>query len=209
MSFDFANSTVADYLKQLASAAPAPGGGAAAALSGAQGAALVTMVANLTIGNEKYKDYDLSCRTASAQTTALLQWFLTLMERDADAFSGYSTASRLPRGTDEQKAARTEAMQTALQACAEAPLETLRAASKGVALCKTLVGRSNPTVASDLFVAASLFRSCAESAAENVAVNLAYLKDQKLSDKLRDEAGKLLASVRKGVVEIGEKTKTR
>lgn len=179
--FDFAAETVGGFVDALASDAPAPGGGAAAALCGAQGAALVSMVCELTLGNGRYAEFFDICREAGRRARALSERFLELARLDAEVFYGYSLAAKLPRETEAQRSYRDRERANALRMCAEAPLMTLGAALDGLLLCEGLVGKSNRGLASDLFSAACCLAACGETAAENVRVNLRYIKDEEFA----------------------------
>src|SRR4051794_9856273 len=115
---------VGELLDRLGSSDPTPGGGAAAALAGAIGAALVQMTANLTIGRPRLIDVEPQARSIEARAADLKQRLSMLGDADAEVFAHVGAAYKLPRGTDEDKAARARAIQTALQAAAGVPLET-------------------------------------------------------------------------------------
>ena len=109
------NSSISDYILALASSAPAPGGGSSAALSGAMAAALVSMVANLTIGREKYAAFEILARDSQARAEILSRELCDCIQKDMDAYSGVVTALRLPKSTDEEKAKRLEELQAERQ----------------------------------------------------------------------------------------------
>ena len=169
--------TIEEWLADLASAKPAPGGGAAAGLNAATGAALVSMVCNLTIGKPKFAEHEELMREALAEAERLRGEALGLAEDDAEAFSGVMAAYKLPKGTDEEKAARTEAIQRGLVEAAEVPLAIAANAAAVIKVAGRVLDGSNPNVLSDVAVAASSARSALESAALNVDINLASIKD--------------------------------
>jgi formiminotetrahydrofolate cyclodeaminase len=171
----------------LGSAAPTPGGGAAAALAAATGAALVEMVVNLTVGKSAYAEHEPHVQPIGEQARALRQRALALIDADAAAFDQVMAAYGLARETDEEKAARTAAIQAATAEAARPPLEIAEVAARIIELAAALPGRSNRNVLSDVGVAASLAGSALESAAINVEVNLATLKDPGVRGKLRNE----------------------
>ncbi|HKO24421.1 MAG TPA: cyclodeaminase/cyclohydrolase family protein [Chloroflexota bacterium] len=109
-----AEETIAHFLDELASGAPTPGGGAAAALEAALGAALVSMVCNLTIGREKYRAYEQTMMEARARAEELRTHALDLVAEDSASYSAVGAAYALPRGSDEEKAARQARIQEAL-----------------------------------------------------------------------------------------------
>lgn len=187
--------TVGDWLEKLASKAPAPGGGAAAALNAATGAALVSMVCNLTIGKPKYVEHELTMRDVLSKANELRLEAMGLAEDDAEAFSAVMAAYGLPKETDEDKAARTEAVQTALVAAAKVPLRIAGAAAEIIALSGRILDGANVNVLSDVAVAADSARSALRSAAINVEINLYSMKDEELREELAGELADLLSSL--------------
>ncbi len=176
-----------DWLEQLGSSAPTPGGGAAAALAAATGAALIEMVVNLTVGKRAYAEHEPHVQPIGEQARALRQRALELIDADATAFDRVMAAYGLPRQSDEEKAGRTAAIQAATADAARPPLEIAEVAARIIELAAALPGRSNRNVLSDVGVAASLAGSALESAAINVEVNLGALHDAGVRDGLRKE----------------------
>ena len=188
--------SVQEFGALLGSEAPAPGGGAAAALSGALGAALTSMVAALTVGKDGCGGAWELAAAARGDAEALRERFVSLMQRDADAFDDFMRALSLPREDAAQKAARTEAMQAALAVCTRSPLDTMALALEGLRLLSPLIGASNRNVVSDLGVAAVQLRAAAEGAWFNVLVNTKSLKDRALAEGFQQRARELLREVR-------------
>src|SRR3989344_5598816 len=118
-----ASKKVNDFLAELSSDSPAPGGGSAAALSGALAASLVSMVCQLTLGREKFAAAEGKVRPAAAEAVRIRDRLAALMDEDARAFTAVLAAYRLPKGTEEEKAARTAAIQSALHLASSVPLE--------------------------------------------------------------------------------------
>ncbi len=176
--------TVRELLDLLASDAPAPGGGAAAALVGALGAALVEMTANLTVGRPKLADVEAQARETIASAGALRRFFEKAVDEDATAFAGVSAAYRLPKDSDADRATRSAAIQAALASAADAPLEVARRSAELLRLAEQTVGVLNPAVVSDVVVGAILGHAALRGAAENVEVNLGMLKDASIRDPL-------------------------
>lgn len=196
--------TVKDYLDVLKSDAPAPGGGSVSALSAAQGVALVAMVADLTIGREKYAEYDEACRKAKDGATELYAQLVEGIDKDTEAFNKVSAAYKLPKDNDEQKAARSAAIRAANVGATEVPFETVRLCLEGLKITATIVGKSNPNAASDLGVAALNLLAGIKGAWLNVKINLPGIKDEEL--KARFEGGaELVAEAEKLAKEIYEK----
>lgn len=169
------NQTVEEWLDALASDAPAPGGGAAAAMNAAVGAALVSMVCNLTIGKRRYADHEQTMTAALERATTLRADALRLASEDAEAFEAVTAAYKLPKATDSEKDARTAAIQSALLGAADVPLRTAELAAEVVELAGRILDGANVNVLSDVAVAASSARAALEAATINVEINLAAM----------------------------------
>lgn len=190
---ELAKMTIEEYIQQLGSSAPAPGGGSASALCGAQGAALVTMVAYLTVGKAKYADYQEVCQQAIEKGEALRQALVAAIDKDTQAFNLVSAAFKLPKETDEEKAARKQAIADATLTATQVPFETLSLAREALDVCATLVGKSNPNAASDLGVSALNLLSCAKGAWLNILINLGGVKDEEKAAFFRAKGEQLVA----------------
>ena len=194
---------VTAYLDALASAAPTPGGGSAAALAGALGAALGEMVANLTVGRDKFAAVEERMQALLTDLTHLRRRLTAAMQEDADAFAGYMAARRLPRGTMEERQARTAALQAATLAAAEAPLTVARLCGRELLpLCREAATYGNPAVASDAGVAAILADAAVRSAGLNVRVNLPHIADAARRQALAEEVTALEAAAAPLAAEI-------
>ncbi|MGW5364930.1 cyclodeaminase/cyclohydrolase family protein [Actinopolymorpha pittospori] len=201
--------TIGSWLDQLASSAPAPGGGAAAAMHAAIGAALVSMVANLTIGKSAYAVHEEHAVSVRDRAEALRHKAIRLAADDAAAFTALMATYRLPKETAEQKAERGAAIRSATEAAAGVPLEIAATAAEVIELAESLPGRSNPNVLSDVAVAASSAVAAVESAAVNVEINLGSLRDAAVKERLTtalaehlrvaDRARTLVADVRREI----------
>ncbi len=183
---------VTNFLDELASNAPAPGGGSVASLSGALGAALVSMVCNLTLGKKGYEDVQDDIQELLAQSEALRKELTDLLEADVAAYTGYSIAAKMPRESDEQKAERVEAMQAALQVATDVPLRIAEAAVKVMDLCMPAAEKGNKWAVSDAGVAVLMAEAALRSAALNVLINLGNLKDQEFVAEKRARLNSLL-----------------
>ena len=175
--------TVKDYLDLLKSDAPAPGGGSVSALSAAQGVGLVAMVADLTIGREKYAEYEEICKAAKEEALKLYAELVAGIDKDTEAFNKVSAAYKLPKNTDEEKAARSAAIREANVGATEVPFETVKLCLEGLKITETMVGKSNPNAASDLGVAALNLLAGIRGAWLNVKINLPGIKDEALKAK--------------------------
>lgn len=187
-----------EWLERLSSADPTPGGGGAAALSASMGAALVEMVVNLTVGKAAYAEHEEHVRPIGERARELRARGLALVATDEEAFDAVMAAYRLPKGTDEERAARTARIEAATAAAAQPPLRVAEIAAEVIALAAALPGRSNRNVLSDVGVAASLAVSALESAAINVSVNLGGLREAATRDQLRKELEGHLAALPTG-----------
>ena len=182
-----------DYIDLLASDAPAPGGGSAAALAGTLGAALTAMVGSLTVGRKKYAEFDGLARETLEKARDLEHRFLDVMERDTEAFNAVSAVFAMPKGTDQEKEARAVAMQEALQGCTKTPFEMMELSLEALRLTDGLVDRSNASAASDLGCAALSLKAAIQGAWLNVLINVGSLKDQEFAAEYRAKGEKLLA----------------
>jgi formiminotetrahydrofolate cyclodeaminase len=177
--------TVASWLDDLASDAPAPGGGAAAAMNAAIGAALVAMVCNLTIGKPRYAEHEPLMLDALASATTLRTQAVQLAGEDAVAFTAVTEAYRLPKDSDEDKTARTAAIQAALIDAADVPLRTAAVAAAIIDLAGQISPGANVNVLSDVAVAAASARAALTAATINVEINIGAIKDTARGDALR------------------------
>lgn len=174
----FADQSISAFVDALASAEPTPGGGTAAAVAGAIGTALLMMVGGLprTRGNSDTERVQLS--EARAALTAIRHRMLALADEDTDAYNRVMAAYKLLKATDEQKAARKEAIRVAMRAATEAPLETLRATAEAVKISRVVAQFGNPSAASDVRVALELLEAAAAGASANVEINLTSMDDE-------------------------------
>jgi formiminotetrahydrofolate cyclodeaminase len=184
-----------NYLDELASANATPGGGSTAALSGAMGAALACMVSRLTLGKAKYADVQSEIETLLQQAEQLRTRFQQLMQADIEAYGHLSACFKMPRTTDEEKAARTHAIQEQLREAALVPLEMAERAVALALCCKRIAEIGNVGVLSDIAAGAVLASSAAHGAAWMVRINLKTLKDQVLVETLEQRLTKALSAV--------------
>lgn len=187
--------TIEDFISELASSSPAPGGGSVAALCGALGAALASMVANLTVGREKFKEAEPAMKSILERSAALRQEFLSLIDEDSASFDAYMTARRMPKETEAEKAERAEAMATAAARATLAPLRTLELCVELALLSLQAERDGNPNLRSDAGVAAALARAVAISALYNVRVNLPAITDPDFAEHCRARAESALAEI--------------
>jgi formiminotetrahydrofolate cyclodeaminase len=189
----FAQHTIADFLAALAAPIPAPGGGAAAAVSGATAAALVEMVAGLSLKKSPDgTDAALQQRTV-AQMATIRGELLTLADDDAAAYDAFIQAMRLPKSEEHEREERARAMSVAAERAAEVPLHTLRAITSVAEAARLLTGRSLASAASDLDVALRFARAAGLSAAENIEVNLPFIDNSETRATLANQTAASVA----------------
>jgi methenyltetrahydrofolate cyclohydrolase len=169
--------TVAEFTEALASGAPTPGGGSASALSGALAAGLVAMVARNTASNPSFAERAGALRELEAEAETHRGRLVGLVDEDAAAFDRVMAAFRLPKDTDELKAARSREIQAGYRGAVEPPLEVCRHALGVLELAARVAELGNPNAVSDAGVAALLAASALEGAALNVEINLGSIKD--------------------------------
>jgi formiminotetrahydrofolate cyclodeaminase len=166
MSFE--NDSIEGFCASLASAAPTPGGGTASAAAGALGAALVSMVCELTLSKEKYRDAHEALAPIAAEAKEAGEELRRLMTEDAEAFEGIARARKMPKVTEAEQAARL---------AADVPMRTARAATDLLDRVPLLAEKGNPNAISDAGVAALLLSAAAEGALLNVSINLPGIED--------------------------------
>jgi glutamate formiminotransferase/formiminotetrahydrofolate cyclodeaminase len=191
----FETETLQNFLDVLASDAPAPGGGSVAAVCGALGAALVSMVSNLTVGKEKYRDNWTRLEDVRSRSEAMRAEFVKLMNDDTESFNDFMAAMKMPKDTDAQKESRWLAMESASKGATEVPLATLELCAEmaGIALLAAQLGNRN--AASDAGSAALLAEAAGKAAAYNVRINLPGIKDGAFVEAVRGRMNAALASL--------------
>jgi methenyltetrahydrofolate cyclohydrolase len=198
----YIDETLQHYLDDLASALPAPGGGSTAALSGAMGAALASMVCRLTIGKAAYAGVQQEIEELLKRTEHLRLRFQQLIQEDIDAYGRLSACYKLPRETNEERATRTEAIQKQLVEAALVPLEVAERAAELVQCCERIIEIGNATVLSDVATGAILASSAGESAALMVRINVQALKNEELAVELRERLNGALTVIANGVQRV-------
>ena len=188
---NFAKLTLEDFLAALGADTPTPGGGTAAATAGAMGASLAEMVARLTLSKEKYAASHDAVRPILEAGQLAREEFVTLAREDSEAYDAVVAARRLPKDTDEQKAARENAIAVANRRATEVPMRTARAAARLLAALPELAEKGNPNAASDVGAAALLLDACAEGALLNVGINLSGIGDAALVAEMQRETAVL------------------
>lgn len=191
----FRDRTVGQFVDDLASDKPVPGGGSASAVAAALGAGLVAMVAGLSAGRPRYAEHSATHESAGVRGRELAARFLALADRDSDAYAAFAAALKLPRETETEKVARTRELHAAARVAAEVPLACVEGCRELVIVAEMLAGRSNANAASDLTVASRLAEAAAEGAAANVLINLPSVDDDVFASEMTTRVENLLAEV--------------
>lgn len=198
------DTTVAMFLESLGSSAPAPGGGAASALTGALAAALAEMVAQLTAGRPKFADVEGRVREIIVDLRAARASLLLLMGDDERAFQGVSAAYKLPKTDEGERAVRDAAIQYALREAMRPPLDVMDRACDVLTLAEEIARIGNATVASDAGCAAIIGEAAVRSAALNVLANVVLLRDAAIVVDARQR----VAEYEKRAAELCQRTMT-
>jgi formiminotetrahydrofolate cyclodeaminase len=186
------------YLEQLASAEPTPGGGSAATIVGALGAALLAMVARITRGNPKSATVHPAADAIAAEADRLRSAFVAARPRDEAAYGAVVTAGALSRGTEAEKAERTKRLQAALAGAAEAPLEVAELTVLAMELAAQTAALENRHLMSDVECAVRFLRAAFEASVANVRVNHDYLKDAATLAAQRERIERASAALQAG-----------
>ncbi|MBI1732645.1 MAG: cyclodeaminase/cyclohydrolase family protein [Gammaproteobacteria bacterium] len=181
------------FLDELAGKAATPGGGSAAAVMGAMGAALVSMVANFTVGKKGYEAVDAEAAELLRRAESLRRQLTEMIRADVEAFDGVMAAYGLARDTDAQKAARTGAIQAALKKAADIPLACAALCAEVIGLTRPMAAIGNKNVISDAGVAVLAAEAALRSAALNVYVNVGAIKDEAFVADRRQRLEQILA----------------
>lgn len=179
------NMQVEDYINLVASEAPAPGGGSASALCGAQGIGLIAMVAKLTAGKEKFKDYHAACKLVIPTADFICKELAGQVDIDAEAYKGITRAFKMSKESDEQKAVRKKAIADATLYATEIPLETMRLGMQGLECTAELMGNYYTNCASDVGCGVYGLLSCIRGAWLNVLINVDGIVDGIVANKIR------------------------
>lgn len=171
------NKTITEFLEETASNRPVPGGGSIAAQSGATAAALVEMVANLTIGKKAYENVSDEMHQIILQATALRSFFIQAIDEDSNAFDGVMAAYKLPKENEQEKGIRSAKIENGTKQAALVPLEVARKSLEVIKLSDKVVLKGNKNAITDGAVSAMMARTAALSAIYNVKINLGTIKD--------------------------------
>ena len=197
MAASFTDLTVARFLDALSSPTPTPGGGTGSAIAGAIGTSLLVMVAGLAKSKNNTDDEKAALGRARERLVPLVTHLTKLADADAQSFDQVMAAYKLPKATDAEKAARTQAIQAALQGATTVPLDTLRTCADALAHGRVVAEHGNRSAASDAGVAIELLRAAASGARANVQTNLDGIKDEHFKAATGAEAARLGAAAAK------------
>jgi formiminotetrahydrofolate cyclodeaminase len=194
--------TLSQFLNELASNSPAPGGGSVASLAGALGAALTTMVCNLTVGKKKYASVEGEMKGIVPRSEELRRQFTRLIDQDTDAFNKVMEAYGLPKESQDQMALRSAAIQEATKEAALVPLEVMKHSIDGMALAKIAAEKGNVNSVSDAGVSALMLHAACEGAALNVLINLNSIHDSDFVGWKREEVASILRTSKMACEEV-------
>ena len=183
---------LSNFLDELASNLPTPGGGSVAALAGALGAALISMVGNLTVGKKKYEDVEEDIKKIISSSEKLRYELSQLIEEDVKVFNNFMATYKMPKETEDEKKVRTEKIQEALIKAAKVPLRVAYKCLDILNLSKEVAEKGNANVVSDAGVAVLMAEAALESAILNVKINLRMIKDEKVRTELFSSIKKIV-----------------
>ncbi len=186
------------YLDDLASGQSTPGGGSTAALNGAMGAALILMVARLTTGKAEYAAVQQELETLQQRVERQRGRFQDLVQEDIEAYGRLSSCFKMPRSTDEEKAARSQAIQSRLVEAASVPLEMAEQAAELIRDCQRIAEIGSKNLLSDIATSALLISTSATAASWMVRANVMTLKDKPRAEELQARLDAALATVANG-----------
>jgi formiminotetrahydrofolate cyclodeaminase len=182
-----AEKTCRGFIEALYSKDAVPGGGGAAALTGALGAALAGMVANLTTGKKKYAANEEDIQHILVQARALQDRFLAMIDEDAENFAPLAKAYGLPAGTDDEKARKAEVLEACTLTACTVPMEIVRISCEAIALQDELLEKGSLLALSDVGVGAECLRAALVSGWMNVQINIRTLQDRQKAQAIADE----------------------
>ena len=181
-----------EFVEVLASKSAVPGGGGAAALVGAVGMALGSMVCNLTIGKKKYAEYEESVKEILVNAGEIEKNLLNMIDQDAECFLPLSKAYGLPTSTEEEKKIKAETMENALKVACEVPISIVRVCFDAIKLHENLVDKGSKLAISDVGVGVQCLRAAILSGQLNVVININSIKDQEYVNKVKTEVDTLV-----------------
>ncbi|MCL2528980.1 MAG: cyclodeaminase/cyclohydrolase family protein [Coriobacteriia bacterium] len=189
---DYTKMSCEDFVEVLASKAPVPGGGGAAALVGALGMALGSMVGSLTVGKPKFADVEADVAELMRQAAELQSKLLELVKRDAEVFEPLSRAYGMPTETEEQKAEKARVMEECLQECCAVPLEIMKRCAEAIDLHEQFGEKGTAIAISDVGCGVICCKAALQSASLNVFINTKWMEDKRNAEAINAEADQIL-----------------
>ena len=200
-----AQKSCVDFVEVLASKAAVPGGGGAAALAGAIGMALGSMVCNLTTGKKKYAQYEEAIQEILVKAGKLQEELLSMIDKDAEGFYPLSKAYGLPTSTEEEKKYKAETMEKCLKVACEVPMNIVRLCYESIKLHEELVDKGSKLAISDVGCGVQCLRAAILSGQLNVIINVNSMKDREYAEKIEKECNQLVDDGVKICDEVYEK----
>jgi methenyltetrahydrofolate cyclohydrolase len=189
----FCDKSCKEFVTELASKAPVPGGGGASALVGAVGTALGNMVGSLTVGKKKYADVEEDIKALMAKGDKLMAELMNLVDRDAEVFEPLSKAYGLPKETEEQKAEKDRIMESCLREACSVPMEIMEKCCEAIELIAEYAKKGSSLAISDAGVGVAFSKAALMGASLNVFINTNSMQDRQYADKLNSRADELLS----------------
>ena len=190
----YADEKIRDFIKELGSASPTPGGGSASAVAGSIAAALITMDCNLTIGKAAYKRVEKEVMEIKKKASKISSLLLRSADRDARSFESVMKALAMPKESELQKLKRYEKIQASLKKASEAPLEIMELCAELESMAEFMSVNGNRSSRSDANVGAILANAAMKGAYENLEINLEAIKDERFVEEMNTKAAKLMKS---------------
>lgn len=190
----FSDKTCTEFVEALSTKAAVPGGGGAAALNGAIGAALGSMVCNLTIGKKKYAEHEDQVKSILEKTKEIEKDLVKMIDDDAKCFLPLAKAYGMPSETEEDKRIKQETLETALKNACEVPIQIVKAAYEGIKLHEELLEIGSRLAISDVGVGVQSLRGALVGGQLNVLININSIKDSEYVEKVRNETEPLVES---------------
>ena len=193
---------LSSFISELASSSPAPGGGSVAALSGALGAALASMVCNLTVGKEKYLKFQNEIKEVLKKSESLRKDLTKLIDKDTQAFNDLMKAFKLPKETEKQMEVRSKAIQEGYKIAAGVPLETAETSQEILDLAKVVAEKGNQNSITDAAISAIMAKAGVDAAILNVKINLKSIKDENFVNNINAQLNELQKNTNEKTEEI-------
>ncbi|MCX7944249.1 MAG: cyclodeaminase/cyclohydrolase family protein [Deltaproteobacteria bacterium] len=184
--------SVLEFLDDVSSGSPVPGGGSVAAIAGALGTSLISMVLNLTASNKKYEEFHQFANDNQIEVSRISDRLKKLVVEDAEAFDKVMSAFKMPKNTDEEKSERKKAIEEATKQAIAVPLETGKQCIEGLSIINKIIDKSNKNAISDLGVANLLLKAACEGALYNVYINLSSISDRSYCDEIKKVVDKMI-----------------